>query len=173
MHRCRQIWGIGAPRPLDFQHFFLIHFGAIYKVWRWSLVPNIPRMLTTTVIKISTFFIFIEKWKRYRFFCNTVYMYFVSFYVCDLSYINVVLCPCSPHILATTLLVHCTEFSPRGWRWMPSRPAFLSPWPLSVACKVPGDLFVFQQHTASACTAHETAASTIQQIHFKKLTKLK
>ena len=67
--------------------------------------------LRATVIRISSFIILLKKMKMvYRIF---VYHnvgpiskpYFVLLYACDLSFFDVVLCPCSSQLLATPLCI--------------------------------------------------------------------
>jgi len=53
-------WGLGARAPLDFQQF--IFFVAI-KVRRQSLTSNVFMILSSSVIKISLFFILLKKMK--------------------------------------------------------------------------------------------------------------
>jgi len=50
------------PPQLPITYFFLPHFGAI-KVLSRSLVSNVFRILRTTVIKISLFFVLLKKMK--------------------------------------------------------------------------------------------------------------
>ena len=102
-HRALASSAIGhwSTCPVDFQQFSFFFFTSeLYQVWRKSLASNIFRILCTTVIQISSFFIVLKK--AIGFFesrCKCILCH--SLYVCDLIYFHVVLCSSSRQILAT------------------------------------------------------------------------
>jgi len=90
-------------KSVYYYYYYYYYLLLLYKVWRHTAY----RVLTT-IIKIRIFFILLKKRKDISdFFCNTVriWAYFELFYACDLRYfdVDVVLCPSSRQILATTL----------------------------------------------------------------------
>ena len=76
-------------------------------------MSNVFRILRTTVIKISLFFILLKKRKTvYRIYFVTRCIsdpYFVLFYACDLRYFDVVLCPSSSRQILATQMRRCAS----------------------------------------------------------------
>jgi len=88
-------WGT-CPLSTSNNLFFSTRFWSRINVWRQSLMSNVFRILRTTVIRISLVFIWLKKWKGTLVFFVTRCIsdpHFVLFYVCDLRYFDVVLCP--------------------------------------------------------------------------------
>ena len=88
-----------------------------YANWR-NRVEFAAIQSTTVICYLRDFFRFSTQIKGCLFLCNAVYMHFALFYLCDLSYFPVVLCPASRQIAATPWSgCYLKQLRGHGWRW--------------------------------------------------------